>query len=113
MDPDQCRTLAQKVMQLYDSNNDGYVDSFEIGYMLSDCYRAMNKGFNPTPTDVASYARGRIHIEDVEKLCLKYFSGNFGSGGGQGGFTLPGTQSMRGSVPLKNPIAPPRLNRIA
>jgi hypothetical protein len=57
MDPEQCKQLAVKVMQLYDSNGDGYVDSFEIGYMLSDCYRAMNKGFNPTPTDVASYAR--------------------------------------------------------
>jgi hypothetical protein len=44
-------------MNLYDNNGDGYVDSFEIGYMLSDCYRGMNKGFNPTPTDVASYTR--------------------------------------------------------
>lgn len=25
--------------------------------MISDCYRAMNKGFNPTPTDIASYTR--------------------------------------------------------
>ncbi len=44
-------------MTLYDSNGDGFVDSFEIGYMLSDVYRAMNKGFNPTPTDIASYTR--------------------------------------------------------
>jgi hypothetical protein len=51
--------------------------------MLSDVYRAMNKGFNPTPTDIASYTRvidskiisisiklergtGRVHMEDVE-----------------------------------------------
>jgi hypothetical protein len=70
-------------MSIYDSNSDGYVDSFEIGYMLSDVYRAMNKGFNPTPTDIASYTRvidsnsiiklpflergtGRVHMEDVE-----------------------------------------------
>lgn len=54
----------------------------------------MNKGFNPTPTDVASYARvldsiksrliglgsgsGRIHLEDIEKLCVKYFGGQTG-----------------------------------
>lgn len=61
--------------------------------MMSDCYRAMNKSFNPTPTDVASFARvldsifeiiihpligngsGRIYSEDVEKLCTKYFGG--------------------------------------
>lgn len=42
---------------MYDGNNDGNIDSFEVGYMLSDCYRAMNKGFNPTPTDIASYSR--------------------------------------------------------
>lgn len=57
MDSEQCKALARKVMNLYDSNGDGYVDSFEIGYMLSDVYRAMNKGFNPTPTDIASYTR--------------------------------------------------------
>ena len=82
---------------MYDSNSDGYVDSFEIGYMLSDVYRAMNKGFNPTPTDIASYTRvidskapqliqislfllpergtGRVFREDVEQLCLRYFAG--------------------------------------
>lgn len=53
--------------------------------MLSDCYRAMNKGFNPTPTDVASYARvldrngsGRILLADIERLTSKYFGGQFG-----------------------------------
>ena len=44
-------------MNLYDFNGDGIVDSNEIGYMVSDVYRAMNKGFNPTPTDIASYTR--------------------------------------------------------
>ena len=42
---------------MYDTDGDGQVDSFEIGFMLSDCYRAMNKGFNPTPTDIASFTR--------------------------------------------------------
>lgn len=41
-------------MELYDSNKDGYIESNEIAMMLSDAYRAMNKGFNPTSQDVAN-----------------------------------------------------------
>ncbi|CAD8096098.1 unnamed protein product [Paramecium primaurelia] len=80
LDPEQCKQLAQRILALYDGNSDGNIDSFEVGYMLSDCYRAMNKGFNPTPTDIASYSRildrkgtGRVTLEDIEQLCLKFF----------------------------------------
>lgn len=45
-----------------------------------DLYRAMNKDFHPTATDIASYARiydrnnkGKITYEDLEALSLKYF----------------------------------------
>ena len=48
--------------------------------MLMDLYRAMNKDFHPTATDIASYARifdrtkkGKITYEDLEYLALKYF----------------------------------------
>ncbi len=57
MDAEQCKSLAQKIINMYDQDRDGFVDTFELGYMLSDVYRAMNKGFNPTPTDLASYTR--------------------------------------------------------
>lgn len=69
-------------MELYDSNKDGYIESNEIAMMLSDAYRAMNKGFNPTSQDVANCQSildsniyklkrigkqtGRVHSEDVE-----------------------------------------------
>ena len=69
MDSQACKDLAGQVMQLYDSNGDGYIDSIEIGYMMSDCYRAMNKGFNPTPTDVASFAR--VLDSKLNKLILQ------------------------------------------
>ncbi len=45
-----------------------------------DLYRAMNKDFHPTATDIASFARvfdrnrkGKITYEDLEYLALKYF----------------------------------------
>jgi len=47
-EPEKCKEIAKKVMELYDGNKDGYIEPSEIGYMLSDAYRGMNKGFNPT-----------------------------------------------------------------
>ena len=47
-EPEKCKEIAKKVMELYDGNKDGYIDQFEVGFMLSDAYRSMNKGFNPT-----------------------------------------------------------------
>jgi len=58
-------------MSVYDGDGNGVLDSFEIGYMQSDCYRAMNKGFNPTPTDIASYSR----IIDSITISLSNFRG--------------------------------------
>ena len=48
--------------------------------MLMDLYRAMNKEFHPTATDIASFARifdrdnkGKITFEDMEKFIVKYY----------------------------------------
>lgn len=40
-------------MELYDGNKDGYLEQTEIGFMISDAYRAMNRSYNPTPNVVA------------------------------------------------------------
>lgn len=45
---EKCKEIAKKVMELYDGNKDGYIETNEIANMLSDAYRGMNKGFNPT-----------------------------------------------------------------
>lgn len=67
-------------MDMYDDNKDGVIETITAGKMLMDLYRAMNKDFHPTATDIASYARiydrnnkGKITYEDLEALSLKYF----------------------------------------
>lgn len=67
-------------METYDENKDGVIETITAGKMLMDLYRAMNKDFHPTATDIASYARifdrskkGKITYEDLENLSLKYF----------------------------------------
>ena len=73
-------TTRRKVLETYDDNKDGVIETITAGKMLMDLYRAMNKDFHPTATDIASYARifdrtkkGKITYEDLEYLALKYF----------------------------------------
>ena len=47
----------RKIIEAYDGNNDGVVESIEVAKWLCDCYRAMNKQFQPTATDIASYVQ--------------------------------------------------------
>jgi Ca2+-binding EF-hand superfamily protein len=84
---EMCQRIARyhnhsfrKVMEMYDENKDGVIETITAGKMLMDLYRAMNKDFHPTATDIASYARifdrtrkGKITYDDLEALSLKYF----------------------------------------
>ena len=47
----------RKIIEAYDGNGDGVVESIEVAKWLCDCYRAMNKQFQPTATDIASYVQ--------------------------------------------------------
>ena len=63
----------RKIIETYDGNNDGICESIEVAKWLVDCYRAMNKQFQPTATDIASYVQivdknrnGKISREELE-----------------------------------------------
>ena len=65
---------------MYDDNKDGVLETITAGKMLMDLYRAMNKEFHPTATDIASYQRifdrdnkGKITFEDMERFAVKYY----------------------------------------
>ena len=47
----------RKIIETYDGNGDGICESIEVAKWLVDCYRAMNKQFQPTATDIASYVQ--------------------------------------------------------
>lgn len=49
--------LHRKIIESYDSNGDGVCETMEVAKWLVDCYRAMNKSFQPTATDIASYVQ--------------------------------------------------------
>ena len=69
-------------MDLYDRNRDNNIDRTETVPMLVDVYRTFNKQFNPNTQDIDSYFKvfdrnrdGRISINDVEDLCIRYLVG--------------------------------------
>ena len=71
---------ARKLFEMYDDNKDGVLETITAGKMLMDLYRAMNKEFHPTATDIASYQRifdrdnkGKITFEDMERFAVKYY----------------------------------------
>ncbi|CAD8140305.1 unnamed protein product [Paramecium octaurelia] len=82
MNRDQCKQLAQKVMKLYDSDQNDLMEVKDAGNLQSDCYKSINIDFSPSQTDVKGYAKifdregkGKISVEDIERLCFKYFGG--------------------------------------
>ncbi|CAD8046223.1 unnamed protein product [Paramecium sonneborni] len=79
--PEQCEQLAKKILSLYDENKDGQLDLLDVSQMQQDCYRAMNKNYNPTPTDIAAFTRkmdtfgqGRVDEKMIRSLCIKNLS---------------------------------------
>ena len=70
----------RQVFDMYDDNHDGVLETITAGKMLMDLYRAMNKEFMPTATDIASFARifdrenkGKITTDDMERFIVKYY----------------------------------------
>ena len=56
-------TGRSKIIDTYDGNGDGICETIEVAKWLVDCYRAMNRSFSPTATDIASY----VQIVDKNK----------------------------------------------
>ena len=70
----------RKIIETYDGNNDGICESIEVAKWLVDCYRAMNKSFQPTATDIASYVQiidknksGKVSRAELEEFIIQYF----------------------------------------
>lgn len=58
--PQSCEVYGErlrKIIETYDGNGDGVCETIEVAKWLVDCYRAMNKSFQPTATDIASYVQ--------------------------------------------------------
>ena len=78
-DIEGAKAVARRIFEQYDKDRNGLLDTVEVAPMMSDAYRAMNKGFNPSRADVDTYSRildrnndGRVTLQDVEEWAIRF-----------------------------------------
>jgi len=81
-DSEGARNVARKILETYDRDRNGHIDSIEVVPMIVDAYKSFNRVFSPSRADIESYIKvldrngdGRVTIQDLEELCNKYLTG--------------------------------------
>lgn len=81
-DIEYAKAVAHRMFELYDSNRNSNLEGEEVGPIMQDVYKAMNKLFNPTQLDINTYCSvldtnhdGRVSLTDLEDLCIRYLAG--------------------------------------
>lgn len=80
-DRDGARQVAKRILDTYDRDRNGVIDSIEVVPMIVDAYKSFNRVFSPSRGDIESYLKvldrngdGRVTIQDLEDLCTKYLT---------------------------------------
>jgi Ca2+-binding EF-hand superfamily protein len=80
-DRDGARQVAKRILDTYDRDRNGVIDSIEVVPMIIDAYKSFNRVFSPSRADIESYLKildrngdGRVTIQDLEDLCTKYLT---------------------------------------
>ena len=83
-DIEGAKALARRIFELYDKDRSGVIENYEIGSMMVDAYRSINKIFTPSKYDVDTYVKvldrnndGKVTLQDVEQLVIKYLVGEY------------------------------------
>jgi Ca2+-binding EF-hand superfamily protein len=81
-DVDGAKSVARKILDTYDRDRNGNVDSIEVVPMIVDTYKSFNRVFSPSRADIESYLKvldrngdGRVTLQDLEDLCARYLVG--------------------------------------
>lgn len=80
-DYDGAKNVARRIIDTYDRDRNGFIDSIEVVPMIVDAYKSFNRVFSPSRADIESYLKvldrngdGRIDLKDLEDLCNKYLT---------------------------------------
>ena len=72
-DSEGARNVARKILETYDRDRNGHIDSIEVVPMIVDAYKSFNRVFSPNRADIESYLKvldrngdGRVTIQDLE-----------------------------------------------
>ena len=80
-DKQGAKNVAKRIIDTYDRDSNGVIDSIEVVPMIVDAYKSFNRVFSPSRADIESYLKvldrngdGRVTIQDLEELCVKYLT---------------------------------------
>lgn len=80
-DRDGAKNVARRILDTYDRDRNGVIDSIEVVPMIVDAYKSFNRVFSPSRADIESYLKildrngdGKVTIQDLEDLCTKYLT---------------------------------------
>ena len=80
-DRDGAKNVARRILDTYDRDRNGVIDSIEVVPMIVDAYKSFNRVFSPSRADIESYLKildrngdGKVTLQDLEDLCTKYLT---------------------------------------
>lgn len=66
------KQVAKRILDTYDRDRNGVIDSIEVVPMIVDAYKSFNRVFSPSRADIESYLKildrngdGRVTIQDL------------------------------------------------
>ena len=81
VDRESARNVARRIMEAYDRDRNGVIDTDEIVPMIIDAYKGFNKVFSPSKNDIMAYLKtldrngdGKVTLQDIEELCFRYLT---------------------------------------
>jgi Ca2+-binding EF-hand superfamily protein len=80
-DREGAKNVARRILDTYDRDRNGVIDSIEVVPMIVDAYKSFNRVFSPSRADIESYLKvldrngdGKVTLQDLEDLCSKYLT---------------------------------------
>lgn len=80
-DREGAKNVARRILDTYDRDRNGVIDSLEVTPMIVDAYKSFNRVFAPSRSDIESYLKildrngdGKVTLSDLEDLCVKYLT---------------------------------------
>jgi Ca2+-binding EF-hand superfamily protein len=71
-DREGAKNVARRILDTYDRDRNGTIDSIEVVPMIVDAYKSFNRVFSPSRADIESYLKvldrngdGRVTIQDL------------------------------------------------
>jgi Ca2+-binding EF-hand superfamily protein len=71
-DREGAKSVARRILDTYDRDRNGVIDSIEVVPMIVDAYKSFNRVFSPSRADIESYIKvldrngdGKVTLQDL------------------------------------------------